>query len=97
MTLNLNADIDAMMAGDLGVAVTIGAVTSRGILDISNVLEQGQGMEYQRRVTTLLVRTGVFTLTNGVTVTADGVTYRLDESDMEDDGKLMRLILARGS
>lgn len=97
MTLDLSADIDAMLADDLGVAVTIGLVTGRGMLDISNAVQDANGVQYQTRVTTVLVRTGVFTLTNGVTVTADGTAYRLDEWQLEDDGKLTRLIVSRAA
>lgn len=96
MSLGSTADIDFMLE-EAGVAVTIGAVSDFGILDQSNVVQQSQGMEYQTRVTTLLVRSGLFTLSNGVAVTADGGSYRLDEWQLEDDGKLTRLILARAT
>lgn len=90
------ADIDAMLQHG-GVSVTIGGVTAYGSLKETNAVQQGSGMEYQTRVTTLLVRSGVFTLSNGASVTADGVSYRLDEWQLEGDGTLVRLILSRAS
>lgn len=91
------ADIDAMLAHG-GVSVTIGATTGYGSLKTRNAVQQTQGGEYQTRVTTLVVRTGVFTLSNGIAVTADGVSYRLDQWDLEDgDGDLTRLYLSRNT
>lgn len=97
MSLDLAADIDQMLADELGVAVTVGAVTDRGILDIANAIENHDGVEVQTRVTTLLVRSGVFTLSNGVSVTADSTSYKLRSWELQDDGKLTQLILSRAS
>jgi hypothetical protein len=102
MSLGSAADILCMLE-EAGDPVTIGDVSGFGILDESSAVEAGQGMEYQKRVTTLLVPTGKFTLSNGVAVQAKKpyasayTTYRLDESQLQDDGALTLLILARGT
>jgi hypothetical protein len=46
----------------------------------------------QARVTTLLVRTGVFSgLKIGKTIVAGGANYRIDRFNPEDDGQLTRI------
>lgn len=93
----LGTDISAMLA-HCGVSVTIGGVTDYGSLKTRNAVQQSQGMEVLTRVTTLVVKTGTFTLTNGATVTANSVTYRLDSWElMEGDGSQTMLYLSRGT
>lgn len=86
-----------MLDDDLGVDVTCGSVTGRGMLDIANVMEDHNGVQYAKRVTTLLVATGDFDLSTESTLTADGTNYRIDSAELQDDGKLTLVILSRRS
>jgi hypothetical protein len=101
MSLGSTADI-AMMLEEAGDPLTIGDVSHFGILDESSTaVGSDGGGEYQKRVTTILVSTGKFTLYNGATVTvrkpyaSSTTTYRLDEWQLQDDGALTLLVVSR--
>lgn len=102
MSLGSADDVLAMLQ-DAGDPCTVGDTSGYGILDETVQVVGTDGMEVQKRVTTLLVRTGAFDLYNGATVkarkpyaTAD-TTYRLDEWQLQDDGAMTLLILSRGT
>lgn len=100
MSLGSTADLVAMLE-EAGDPITIGDVSHFGILDESSLAVGSDGGEYQKRVTTILVSTGKFTLYNGASVTArkpyaaTSTTYRLDEWQLQDDGALTLLVVSR--
>lgn len=102
MSLGSAADLDFMIQ-DAGDPCTIGDVSGSGILDESVIEVGSDGIGNQKRVTTLLVRTGAFTLYNGAPVYArkpyatQDTLYRLDEWQLQDDGAYTLCVLSRGS
>lgn len=97
MPLDLNADVDAMLADDLGVDVVIGGVSGRGFFDESATLTSADtGLQFQQRVLLLTVRTGVFQLRDGAQVKVGGVTYLVMTGwEPTDDGRMTLVPLQR--
>jgi hypothetical protein len=79
---------------DFGVAVSSGATTGRGILDMpGQVIADGMVVTTDYRLT---VRTSVFGgLLYGAGVTVDGVNYQVREALKIDDGQFTELMLTR--
>lgn len=96
MSLGSASDI-AFMLQDAGVAVVFNGVTTFGILEQTDALENAEsGGVMQVRVTTILIQTGVFgelRLDGGIV--AGGAPYRIDRASPEDDGALTRLYVAK--
>ena len=97
MTFFRETDIDRLIARAGGVDVTIGAVTAKGIVDVADEsVLQGQAADFLGQVVSIRVRTGVFPgLVEGAAVVADGVNYRVMQSQQIDDGALTMIHAAR--
>lgn len=94
-------DIDLILAdlareGD-AVDVTIGATTAKGVMDLSDesLLSDGAS-DFQGQSTMVSVKTGVFSaLVVGVTVVADGVSYRAMRIRQNPDRAITHIDIAR--
>jgi hypothetical protein len=87
------ADIDFLLA-DLGVVVVSAQSTTRGIPRVEDGIEQTDGAPIQRRVTTLLIRTGTITdLAEDLPLTVDGVSYVARWFGEQDDGQLTKVLV----
>lgn len=89
-------DIQPML-DTVGVSVTIGAVTAKGVRDIEDeavaVAEDGS---YYGRLVTVIVKTGTFpALIEGVAATVEGTAYTVKQQHMIGDGALTRVRCAR--
>lgn len=87
------ADLPALLA-DFGVPVTLGTTTVRGLLDREGelVLEEPGTSALAEQAVILTVPTGSLPgLAPGVTLVADGTTYRVRERLQVDDGALTRV------
>ena len=86
-------DIDAMLE-DMGVPVIHGAVAALGLVDIATTdLAESEGpADLHGTLLSVLVRTSRFpAITNGSSVSVDGVTYRIVHLQRVDDGALLRI------
>lgn len=105
MPLGSASDIAFMLRDAGDVDVTYNGVTSPGIRDIGDMLEQtGDGGMVQVRATTILVATDAFEdlRQDGRLVavhrkTKVSTAYRIDRVSPEDDGDLTRLYVAKAS
>ena len=89
------ADLDAMLK-DAGVAVTLGAQSTYGILKVEDITVQlDEGMAAIERHPVLTIRTGTLTglATTGQAITVDGTSYRTRRTLAADDGLVTKLIL----
>lgn len=86
------SDIDALLR-DTGVAVVVGAVTSRGLEDApDDELLAGALPGVQGRVRTVVVKTGTFpALAPRGNITVDGVGYKVHKLEQLDDGAVTRV------
>jgi hypothetical protein len=92
----ITSDIDAMFNDPFhSVAIVFGAQSCRGDFDWDDAIQNdGTGDVFVRR-RKVTVRTGALTtLTNGLAITVDGVTYRIHDSQKVGDGQLTEIILA---
>jgi hypothetical protein len=100
MPLGSDADLDFMLQ-DAGNATqaTYGTQSCYGVLEQSDVLEgSGDGAMIQVRATTFLFRTSALRdLVDNAAITIGGQRFKIRRNDLEDDGHLTRLILARNT
>lgn len=95
---SLAADLDSVLQ-HAGVAVTIGAVSSYGILkrEASEVASDSGGIAVKGRRYTLRVREGTFSgLAQDASVTADGSSYKIRDigTAMPDGSRTLILVEA---
>jgi hypothetical protein len=92
-----DADLAYMIGEDFGVAVTIGATVSVGIIDRNTVdTLEGQVVPQLGQDISVLVKRGVFTVSVGTSAVVDGVTYTVRNIGDEDQS-LTRLFLRTGT
>ena len=97
MPLGSASDV-AFMLKDAGVPVSYNGTSSYGILDRSDALQSSDGAQVQVRSTTLLIAADAFTnVRDDASIVVDGRPYFIRWHDLEDDGALMRLVLAEGT
>lgn len=93
----LTSDVDQMLADPFfSSAVVMGAQNTRGILDVTEVVEKDHSsFDVFVRKRTCLIRTGSLTgLLAGATLTIDGVTYTLHDWQKREDDAVTELIVA---
>jgi hypothetical protein len=83
-----------LFLGDFGVAVSAGATTGMGILDMpSQVVADGMVLTTDYKLTVKSAEFGG--LLYGDAVTADGVNYQVREAMKVDDGRFTELYLTK--
>lgn len=87
-------DLDLLVGPPFGKPVTAGAVSGYGILDMpSQVIADGMVLTTEYKLT---VRTDRFGgLKYGDAVTVDGVSYKVREPVLIEDGLLTELVLTK--
>lgn len=91
-----DGDIGPIMALDFGVPVTIGGTPGLGIVDENDtivVTNNGRG-EVMTGVHSVLVQTSAFpSITNGIPIIVDGVTYSVRTKQVEGDTGFTKIAL----
>jgi hypothetical protein len=92
----LSADLDSVMNDPFFTsAVVLGASSARGLLDWTEVVEKDHGgsdVFVRKRV--LTIRTGALgAIVNGATLTIEGTTYTVHDTQKRDDGLLTDIIV----
>lgn len=85
------------MLDTLGIPVTVGTTTAKGIRDIADeaVASAEDGSVYGRLVT-LIVKTGTFAgLVSGAAIAVEGANYTVKQVQLVDDGSLTRVRCAK--
>lgn len=91
-------DLKSALSGVGTVPVIFGAVSTRGYLDIEHedVFDPGGVLRSQVKRITLLVQDGTLPdVTTDSLLTVDEVDYRVRQSDVVDDGKMLLLTLVK--
>lgn len=93
-----DADIQPIL-DTLGVPVTVGVVTAKGLRDQPDEERlRGEGAFVRDRVTTVLVRTKTFegVLARNVTITVESVAYKIGDMEQEGlDGAVTRILCVK--
>lgn len=89
----------AIMMRDLGVTVTAGARTCKGLLDSfdEQILQGGGPTNALGRQIILTIRTGDIDVTNGSQLSIAGALHVVRERYQIEDGMLTRLVCSRGA
>ncbi len=75
-----------------GVPVTVGEVTARGYQDqVDEEMLRSEWAHLRGRITTVLVKTGVFALAEAADIQVDGVDYKIHDFAQIDDGGMVRI------
>lgn len=91
--MDLGTDLATMLQKAPGaVAVTIGAVSDYGVEDVSRYELSESGGALVDRPREILVRSGLFTITRGGTITVAGTGYTVRDWVAEDDGRVIRIV-----
>lgn len=95
--MNFDADLDNVFFADFGVAVSFGAATTKGIVDIVSSEEFGHSDSVViGQSKTLIIKTGSLgnAKTNSVIAISGYGNFKILEVRFEDDGKTQKLYLA---
>jgi hypothetical protein len=90
-------DLDAMLADRaLSVVVTIGASSTRGLVDqLDEFVQDGAGQQGQVRSTVVTIRKGSLAgLVIDAAVVVDGTNYKVRQIALSDDGLLQHFKVA---
>lgn len=91
---SLTADLDCILQG-AGVSVVSAASSTSGTLRSVDTLESTDGLQIQKRGTTLLIRTGTIAdLAVDLPLTVNGNPYVVRWFDLEGTGALTRILIA---
>lgn len=94
--MSLASDLAVMLEGAPGSAVVkYNGASTWGILDRGDGLQSSDGVQVQVRTTSLLIASAAFTnVHDDARIVVADVPYVIRWHDLEDDGALLRLVLA---